>query len=758
MNEMSKPVSPDFAGNDRFTVVDRVGSGGFGIVYRVHDRERNAIVALKVLNKAEAESLYRFKREFRSLATVRHPNLVSFYDLVSDGTQWFLTMELVEGVNFLDYVRARSGDVPFDEARLRAAARQLAAGIAALHASGILHRDLKPSNVLVTSDGHVKILDFGLVADLAPQGNAMSLSSLGTPTYVSPEQSLGSDVTTASDWYSAGIMLFQALTGKAPFTGQVIEVLIQKQTLDPPVASAMVPGVPEDLDRLTSELMRREPATRPSGQDVLDRLGVMQLKTATLEQPGSRSVSFVGRFLQLGSLGNAFERTRKGVPVVALVHGGSGIGKTALVRKFVERLSTTVRGTIVLKGRCYDRESVPYKALDSVIDALSQQLRSLSDPLVTAMLPREVTSLARIFPVLRQVRAINRAKGPETGDAAEERRRAVDALRTILGKLAERAPVVIFIDDLQWGDVDSSELLFDLVKPPDAPPVFFALTYRSEESGTSPLLRTLLPHLVGAGVDTEEIVLNELSGDESRALAHSLIPFGMANRDSLAESIANEAGGNPFSIHELARYAQSFGNLETLAMGTSWAGLNDVSWTLLDEIINERISLFPESARRLLHVLAVAGQPIEMSVARQTAWLEDADHAMIDDLRVNHLVRTRRLNERELIEIYQDRIRRALLGRMTSRAVQDIHLRLAFALESIGRSDPEMLAQHLLEGGERWLAAKQAVTAADRAAASLAFDSAVRLYQLALELGSLPADHQEEVRRKLDVALASRPF
>ncbi len=754
---MSTPVSGDFNGNDRFTVVDRIGSGGFGVVYRVHDRERNAIVALKLLNKAEAESLYRFKREFRALANVRHPNLVSFYDLVSDGTHWFLTMELVEGVHFLEYVRSRTGQLPVDTDRLRAVARQLAEGISALHASGILHRDLKPSNVLVTSDGRVKILDFGLVADLAPQGNAMSLSSLGTPTYVSPEQSLGSAVTTASDWYSVGTMLFQALTGKAPFTGQIIEVLIQKQTVDPPAASALVPGVPEDLASLATALLSRDPAARPTGPEILAKLGGSAGVTTTLEPPGSRPATFVGRFGQLGSLANAFDRTRRGTPVVALVHGSSGIGKTALVRKFVERLSTTVRGSVVLKGRCYDRESVPYKALDSVIDALSQQLRAISDPVTTAMLPADVSSLARIFPVLRQVRSIARFKGPEPGDAVDERRRAVAALRALLGKMTERGPVVIFIDDLQWGDVDSSELLFDLVRPPDAPPVFYALTYRTEESGTSPLLKTLLPQLIDAGVDTEEIVLNELSGDESRALVVSLLPTATANRDGLAEAIAKEAAGNPFSIHELVRYAISFGGLESMAMGTSWAGLHDVTWTLIDEIINERITLFPESARRLLQVLAVAGQPIELDVARQTAWLEDSDHPLIDELRLNHLVRTRRLNERELIEIYQDRIRRALLGRMTSRAVQDIHLRLAFALESSGRSDPEMLAQHLLDGGERWLAAKQAVTAADRAAGSLAFESAARLYQLALELGSLPEDHQDEVRRKLELALASRP-
>src|SRR5690349_20844751 len=234
---MWQPAPGEFAGTSRFRVEAQLGSGAFGVVYRVFDNERRQSVALKILSNDAADSLYRFKREFRALAGVRHPNLVSFYELISDGERWYLLMELVEGVEFLEYVRsgvAPDSPLPFDPERLAAATRQLAEGIAALHAESILHRDIKPSNVMVTAEGQVKILDFGLATDLAPQGVAASLSSLGTPTYVSPEQVLAATATTpASDWYSVGVMLFEALTGRPPFTGKVLEIVLKKQTADP---------------------------------------------------------------------------------------------------------------------------------------------------------------------------------------------------------------------------------------------------------------------------------------------------------------------------------------------------------------------------------------------------------------------------------------------------------------------------------------------------------------------------------------------
>src|SRR5207302_5179325 len=180
-------------------------------------------VALKLLRRASGRDLYRFKREFRALADIVHPNLVALHELHAAGGDWYFTMELVEGVSFIDWVRpsryqgpqrARSDIAasPFDEQRLRGALVQLTDALIALHEAGKLHRDLKPSNVLVTGSGRLALLDFGLVASVA-EGNPERLA-VGTPVYMSPEQAADQPLGEPSDWYSVGAMLYEALTGR----------------------------------------------------------------------------------------------------------------------------------------------------------------------------------------------------------------------------------------------------------------------------------------------------------------------------------------------------------------------------------------------------------------------------------------------------------------------------------------------------------------------------------------------------------------
>ncbi len=164
--EDADPDDPALPTSRRFLLRRRLGAGGFGIVYEAFDRERDATVALKVLRRRDGRSIARFKNEFRSLAETVHENLVQLHELHAEGDAWFFTMELVRGGDALTYVRVDDdggAETPrFDEERLRAVLRQLAAGLSFLHRSGKLHRDVKPSNVMVTGEGRVVIVDFGL--------------------------------------------------------------------------------------------------------------------------------------------------------------------------------------------------------------------------------------------------------------------------------------------------------------------------------------------------------------------------------------------------------------------------------------------------------------------------------------------------------------------------------------------------------------------------------------------------------------------
>ena len=488
-----------------YELLRELGRGGFGVVYAARHQQRGETVALKTLPTAldgqshspgDAERLHKFRNEFRSLSEVNHPNLVGMQTLEVDGNQWFFTMDLVDGVDFLEYVRP---DGKLDKQRLRATLTQLVHGIAALHEQGIVHRDLKPSNVLVDADGHVVILDFGLVAELQQHtGRTVSMQSMhfaGTPRYAAPEQSFGTR-TTATDWYALGGMLYEALTNKPPFEGSNVELIIKKQTEDAPTLSANT-EVPQDLAALVDQLLQREPERRPDATAIAEALGITfesvshdSTDSSLMTASGQSEMLLIGRESQLAVL----ERVRqelltKRAPVVVFISGRSGEGKTSLADKF---LATQRRDSemLVLSGRCYDRESVPFKAIDCLIDALVAFLRSRGTDEVLRLLPDDIHMLAQLFPVLRRVDAIaDRATLNIAGiDSRQIRYRAFAALRELLKTISESRLVILFIDDLQWGDGDSAGALFELLLPPNPPAVMLLGSYRSDEADRSPFL------------------------------------------------------------------------------------------------------------------------------------------------------------------------------------------------------------------------------------------------------------------------------
>ena len=681
---MSGDSAQNFKAPARFTIQRRLGSGGFGVVHEAYDRERQTVVALKELTRNDPTALYRFKREFRTLSDLAHPNLVTLYELIAEQDQWLLAMELIRGVNFLDYVHNAQpfGAVPgfsstpsasetaptvagadpvdgiggerpirprFRPDLLRSGLRQLVDGVRHLHHHGILHRDIKPSNVLVTKDGRVVLLDFGLATELTVEQQADTLRIAGTPEYMSPEQAAGTPLTEASDWYSVGVVLYLALTGHPPFSGSFQDVLMDKQQREPIPPRELVRNLPDDLESLCRDLLRRDPAARPSGVDIVGRLSEESSAPVRSETQSrsSKAHPFVGREHQLAVMREAYQAARGGKAVTLYLRGSSGMGKTALVRHFLHTIRDNDEEVVVLAGRCYEQEAVPYKALDSLVDALAEYLRGLPRADAESLLPRGMWTLARMFPVLQRVDAVMATPRPiaEIRDSHELRRRASAALREMVSRLAKRHPLILFIDDLQWGDVDSASLLTDLLRPPDPPALLVIACYRGEEAETSPVLRTLLMLQPNSDTgDVKAVDVGELSPTEADELVHSLAGDDHVS-NGRADVIARESGGHPFFIDQLVRYGQS-----------------DPTETSLDSVLLGRAARLPATARALLEVTAVAGRPIDVAVANKAADLESGDYDVVTALRAGQFVRTRVTSTRE-IEPYHDRVRETIVAR-----------------------------------------------------------------------------------------------
>ncbi|MBZ0237979.1 MAG: serine/threonine protein kinase, partial [Deltaproteobacteria bacterium] len=254
--------------SERFHLMETLGSGGNGVVHRALDLSLGVEVALKFLARPAGRDLYRFKREFRALAEVTHPNLVRLYELFVDGSEWSFSMELVGGLPLRDHLRR----APETLARTFL---QLADGVRAIHALGKIHRDLKPTNVLVDERGRVVILDFGLVRGADPEhvDHTHEQAAVGTPAFMSPEQARDQPLTAATDWYAVGVMLYEALTNRRPFEGTAAEVMRKRVLEDPPRPRALAPSVSPALDELCMALLERDPAKRADGSAIFAALG-----------------------------------------------------------------------------------------------------------------------------------------------------------------------------------------------------------------------------------------------------------------------------------------------------------------------------------------------------------------------------------------------------------------------------------------------------------------------------------------------------
>jgi eukaryotic-like serine/threonine-protein kinase len=335
--------------------------------------------------------------------------------------------------------------------------------MSAIHRLGKLHRDIKPSNILVEESGRVVVLDYGLVTDVraAAGDRTHDTAAVGTPAYMSPEQALDEPLGPTSDWYSVGCILYEALAGVRPFEGAPLALMRRCVGEEPAPPRAHDPDVDPALEALCLALLHRDPARRAGAREVMEALGRAPSAATLAVEQAAAPQPFVGRARELGELGGAFEEVRRGGTVTVLVSGPSGIGKTTLIQGFLDGLGDAA---LVLRGRCYERETVPCQAIDGLVDALAGALLQRPAEVIDALLPPDVAVLARRFPALDRVPAIARTRALVPADPAEQRRRALRAFAELVWRLAGRRTPVFFIDDLQWTDADSTDALADVMR------------------------------------------------------------------------------------------------------------------------------------------------------------------------------------------------------------------------------------------------------------------------------------------------------
>lgn len=748
--------------NGRFVLRRKLGVGGMGSVYEALDLKRNVLVALKTLGQIDPLTVSSFKAEFRDFQHLHHPNLVVLDELFSDQDEWHFTMELLSGRDFLSHVR-QVGDDGGDEqptemasadAELAAASRpasrvrvypgklnvpvlaetlrQLAAALSHLHSAGKVHRDVKSSNVIITADGRTVLLDFGVSVDIKGKGVQLA----GTPLYMAPEL-FWQTATPAADWYSVGVVLYQALTGMDPWQGGLLANIVTTKRPAVLHPSELDPSIPSELGDLCLSLLASNPRERAGRRAILEWLESALYESSDRELDGEQDAIpevFIGRATELAVLNDAFADLHiQEQPTVVFVQGESGIGKSALVDSFATRLRSTGQATI-LRARVLEEELVPYKSVDGIIDSLCEYFLEVGYEKVQPLLPEHFNIVADVFPVLR--RSAKVAELPRTAipDPNERRVLMFAALKECLRRLADRTNLVVTVDDLQWSDADSLLLWNELVRSPNAPRMLFIATLRTDRTGSiRPSRRP--PSIVPGHVaslpalprPSKSVWLARLSETESMAYVQAR---GAARPMSVApEDVIHEASGHPLFIDELLRYRGK--------------GIGAGELTL-DFVLTERIALLDPAQRHYLRLACVAAKPLPRVLYAKAAGLTHGEGLRaFKALRAGRLVRTGRAtgpDADDWVDAFHYRVRNACLNECSEDERAELHHAIATTLEAEGRFDPEQLAIEWREAGVADKSAHYAELAADAAFEALAFRKAAEFYSDALTL--LPAGNR----------------
>jgi predicted ATPase len=624
---------PQVAG---YKVLDLLGRGGMGVVYKARQESLNRLVALKFLPEECAREpawLARFRREARTASALNHPHICTIHDAGDCAGRPFLSMEWVEGqtLEALAGQRRPLGDVV-------GWLTQVAGALAAAHAAGVVHRDVKPANIMVRDDGIVKVLDFGL-ARLLPGGGARASTTgatlsgpgarVGTPLYMSPEQARAEPVEAATDVFSLGLVLYELAAGRHPFRADsevgVLHAIVAHEPLPP---SRLNPEVPASLEALIQHMLTKDPRLRPSAAEVEASLARWTLEAP--RGPGGRPGGpgrppVVGRRQERAALHAAFEEAAGGRGLLVCVSGEPGLGKTTLVESFLEELAAGGRSWALARGRCSERLAgteayLPVlEALDTLLQgdggASAAQAMKLLAPSWYVQLAPLADDDPSLAPLLADAR-----------EASQERRKR--ELGVFLHELSRQRPVVVFLDDVHWADVSTVDLLAYLGSRCAGWRLLVVLTYRPADLlGSRHPFGPLKLELQGRGV-CREVVLPFLSRDDlHRYLA--LTFAGHRFPPELAAVLHARTGGNPLFMVDLFRYLRDRGAI--VQQEGHWALVRPVAELqreLPDSVramIQRKVDQLDAADRQLLMAASIQCPEFDSAVVAHLLGLEPAE-------------------------------------------------------------------------------------------------------------------------------------
>jgi len=621
----------------RYRIQSVLGHGGMGEVYAAVDPQLDRRVAIKIMAPeaaANAPMVERFLREGRAASALNHPNIVTIHEVgQTESGQYFIVQELVEGLTLR---RLLTDGLPYD--RVCHVGRQLAKALATAHGAGIVHRDIKPENVMVRPDGYIKVLDFGLAHITLPEEAASEMETasrvtaqgtiIGTTPYMSPEQIGGKPISATSDIFSLGVVFYEMLAGRLPFTGDSSLAVLTAIVNEHPVPlGRLKPELPAALSSLVMSMLEKERSARPSAVEVDDALDKIlgspaMVVPVTLAPPRKT----VGREAERRTLVEVFQGTVSGRGRIATITGEPGIGKTSLVEEVLAEIAVGPHRPVIVRGRCSERlnGAEAYLPILEVLDSLlhGQTIGRFTEMMKTlaptwyvhvGMLSVESTSA-------QQLREDTKIASPE---------RMKRELAALFESISRTRPLVLFLDDLHWADISTVDVLNYLAQRFADLRIFVLVTYRSSEMvlGKHPFLQ-VSQELQTRGA-LQEFPLDFLALPDVERYLDMEFP-GHALPDALGVLIHEKTGGSPLFMVDLLRDLKDRGAIAKDA-SDCWKltkSISDVTRELPETVkstIARKLDRLDETDRRLLTTAAIQGYEFDTLVLSDVLALEPAD-------------------------------------------------------------------------------------------------------------------------------------
>ncbi len=617
-----------------YRITARISQGAGGVVYRAVHPDVERPVALKALFSRHREDLECLRREIYTLACVRHSGVVSILDHgVEDGLPWY-AMELLEEPTLEE--RWNAGRDAVEPSRVTRLFARLCDTLAFLHGEGVVHRDLKPANVMLRPNDEPVLVDFGFASHFAGAVSRESLEAggliYGTPIYMSPEQFRGEYVDARSDLFSVGIMMYEALTARLPFTLAERDLWTGRARAAAPRPSCFA-DVPRPLEDLVLSLLHNEPAERPGyASDIAAALRQMSGERGyddpTVAPTYLYRAGFVGRNDPLATMDGLFAEAGRGRGGVAMVAGESGVGKTRFAMEATRR--ATESHMRVLTGECLPIRSnaggpeVHGAALHPFVPllrAIADDCRYGGAAATAEILGPRARTLAAFESSLASVPGFDSQPEPESLDGEAARARILSDLIETIAAFMRRTPTLMVIDDLQWADDLSIAALSSLAAGAAAEmPAVFLGTYRSGEA--TPAVERL-----AASPGATLLELGRLDTQSLTTMVGAMLAVARPPAD-LMEALLQRCEGNPLFVGEYLRAAVATEVLQRdrghWQMRPRPFGEPVALWLPgnVKNLILDRLRRLPPGVLDVVQAASVFGRELDAAALRQLASLD----------------------------------------------------------------------------------------------------------------------------------------